>query len=105
MSSCQQSIGRARAAALYESEWWAGRSDREVARFQLFTRELCMPFEVFRQALEAALRRPVWIHEFGFDTDGLIHEFLGERDAPTMDDILALIPEDKRGPIGDEEAA
>ena len=96
MSSYQQSIGRRRAIALYESGWWVGRSAREVAKFQLFTRELCLPFELFREALETALGRSVWVHELGFDTDGIIHEFLGERDAPTLEEILGLIPTEKR---------
>jgi hypothetical protein len=96
MSSYQQSIGRPRAIALYSSGWWIGRTAREIAKFQLFTRELCLPFDLFRAALEETLGRPVWTHELGFDTDGIIHEFLGERDAPTLEEILGLIPDEKR---------
>src|SRR3954468_4719310 len=96
MSSYQKSISRNRAIALYASEWWLGRGAREIARFQLFTRELCLPFEIFHRALEEALGRPVWIHELGLNLDGVIHEFLGECDAPTLEEILALLPADKR---------
>ena len=103
MSSYQQSIGRKRAIALHNSGWWIGRSAREIAKFQLFTRELCLPFDLFRQALEECLGRAVWTHELGFDTDGVIHEFLGERDAPTLDEILALIPDEKRQLVCDAE--
>ena len=92
MSSYQQSIGRKRAAALYASNWWCGRSSRELARFQLFTRELTMPFGIFRDAVEATLGRPVWTHEFGYNVDGLIQELLGERDAPTYEEILEVVP-------------
>src|SRR5687767_6841001 len=92
MHACQKSIGRRRAAALAETEWWIGRTPREIAKFQLFTVELCLPFDVFRRAVEEALDRPVWIHEFGFDVDGLIHELLDERDPPTFEEILDLIP-------------
>jgi hypothetical protein len=92
MSNYQQSIGRDRAIALWQSEWWVGRGAREIARFQLFTRELCMPFQLFHQALAEALGRLVFIHELGFNTDGIIHEFIGEADPPTLDEILALFP-------------
>lgn len=92
----RKSIGRDRAIALFEGNWWVGRPAREIAKFQLFTSELCLPFEVFRRALEATLGRPVWLHEFGLDPDGLAHEFLGERDPPSMQDILDLLPRDER---------
>jgi hypothetical protein len=96
MAALRQSIGRARAVTLYENQWWLGRSAREIAKFQLCTVELCLPFEIFHRALEAALERSVWMHEFGFNVDGLIQEFLDERDPPTLEEILALIPPDKR---------
>jgi hypothetical protein len=96
MHAYQKSIGRQRAAALAQTDWWHGRSAREIAKFQLFTRELCLPFDIFHRAVEEALNRPVWIHEFGFDVDGLIHELLDERDPPTLEEILNLLPADKR---------
>ena len=96
MSARQKSIGRANAIALSKSGWWRGQPARELAKFQLMTRELCMPFDVFRAALESALGRPVWIHELGFDLEAIIQELFGERDAPTLDEILALLPTSKR---------
>lgn len=92
MPGYQQSIGRHRAAVLYESRWWIGRDPSEIAKFQLLTRELCLPFAIFHQALETTLRRDILLHEFGFNVDGLIHELLGEADPPSMDEILGLIP-------------
>lgn len=91
MSSYQKSIDRTRAAAMFASKWWLDRDAREIARIQLFTRELTLPFPVFHRAVEAALGRPVWVHEFGFNVDGLIHEFLGEADPPSLDEIMALV--------------
>lgn len=91
----RQSIGKEKAIALYDTGWWKGKTHRELAKFQLFTNELSMPFEVFHEAIEKALGRPVWTHEFGLNFDGLCMELLGEKDAPTMDEILALIPADK----------
>lgn len=90
------SIGREAAIKLAESKWWEGRPAREVAEFQLFTRELCMDFGAFHKAVEDSLGRPVFTHEFGLDYDGICKEFLGQRPPPSMDGILALIPAEKR---------
>lgn len=96
MKTKQQSLGKEKAIALAESKWWVGRPAKEVAKFQLFTEELCIPFGVFHGTIEEALGRPVYTHEFGLNMDGLIQELLGERDAPTMEEIINLIPEEKR---------
>jgi hypothetical protein len=92
MHSYQKSIGRERAIALFDSQWWLQRSAEEIAKFQLFTVELCLPFEIFHRALEATLGRHIWIHEFGLNTEGLAEELLGERDAPSLPEILDLLP-------------
>lgn len=89
-------IGREKAIALYNSEWWKCKTHREIAEFQLFTAELSMPFVVFHEALEKSLGRSVWTHEIGMNYEGLAQEFLGEKPAPTMDEILNLIPVEKR---------
>ncbi len=90
------SIGKEKAIQLYDSKWWEGLSAREIAEFQFFTNELCMPFDKFHEAFEKAIGRPVFTHEFGLDRDGLAQEFLGEREAPSLVEILNLIPEKKR---------
>ena len=91
-----QSIGKEKAIALANSGWWEGRTPREIAKFQLFTDELSMPFEVFHESLEKALGRPVWTHELALNFDGIAMELLGEKDAPTMKEIIELIPDKKR---------
>lgn len=48
----KQSIGKEKAIELYNSQWWVGKSHRELAKFQLFTEELSMPFPIFHEALE-----------------------------------------------------
>lgn len=83
------------AIKLAESEFWKELSFYDRAKFQLFEDKLCMPFDVFHEAISKALGRDVWIHEFAF-RDQLIAEFLGDKPAPTMDDIINLIPKDKR---------
>jgi hypothetical protein len=47
-------------------------------------------------AIEGALGRVVFTHEFGMDWDGLERELLGERPTPTIDEVMELIPIDKR---------
>ena len=84
------------AMALYESKFWEQMSFRDRALFQMFEDKLCMPISVFHESIEEALGRPVFTHEFGLNSEGLQRELLGEAPAPTIDDILALIPEGKR---------
>lgn len=90
------SIGKEAAIALSETNWWEQCDHREIARRQLFTTELCCPFDVFHEAVEKSLGRPVWTHEFGLNYDGICREFLGEQQPPTLQEIVDLIPEEKR---------
>lgn len=92
----KNSIGKEKAIELYKSEWWKGKSNRDIAGFQLFVKELCCPFSVFHEAVEKSLNRPVYTHEFGLNLDGIIEEFLGQKKAPTLMEIMDLIPADKR---------
>jgi hypothetical protein len=84
------------AIALAESKFWETMSLKERAMFQMFEPRLCMPFDVFHEAIEKTLGRPVYTHEFGLNYEGLKKELLGEAPAPTLSDIIAMIPEDKR---------
>ena len=85
---------REQAIKLAESEWWEGLSDHDIVMFQLFEDKLCMPFGRFHEAVEKVLGRPVWTHEFAFD--GIKKEFLGDKPAPSWDEIVNLIPAEKR---------
>jgi hypothetical protein len=91
-----KSIGREAAIALAESKWWVGKPARDAALFALQTRELCLPMNDFYGLLHEALDRPVYTHELALNSEGIRQELLGERDAPSFDDILNLIPHDKR---------
>jgi hypothetical protein len=84
------------AIKLYESKFWESMNYHERAQFQLFEPLLCMPFGVFHEAVEKCLNRPVFTHEFGLNIKGLQKEFLGENPKPSFEDIVNLIPEDKR---------
>lgn len=86
------------AIALANSNWWVGREPADIVTFQLFEDRLCMDWSAFHQAVEKALGRPVWSHEFAGDEGQkrLQQEFLKERPAPTFEEICNLIPEAKR---------
>ena len=81
-----------------ESGWWKELPLEEAARFQLFEKQLCMPFGEFHKWVEQLLGRSVWTHEFAFTDQpgGLRDEALGRAPKRTFDEIMALIPPDKR---------
>lgn len=85
-----------KALKLYNSKFWETMSHKERAMFQFFEPRLCMPFSVFHEAMEKTLGRGVYTHEFGMNYEGLKKELLGEKAAPTLEEIINLIPEDKR---------
>ena len=68
----------------------------QIVRFQLFQKKLCMDFSRFHCALEKVLDRPVFTHELGLNYDGIVKEYLGVQDPPTLEEIIDLIPEEKR---------
>ncbi|MCJ7483909.1 MAG: hypothetical protein MUO31_13200 [Thermodesulfovibrionales bacterium] len=84
------------AITLAGSGFWEHLTSEEIAKFQLFEDKLCMPFGVFHQAIEEALGRPVYTHEFGLNREGLEKELIGEAEPPTLQEIMELIPEEKR---------
>ena len=92
----RKSIGKDAAIALAATEWWLTKSPREIAEFQLLTAELCCPFGVFHESVETALGRPVWTHEFALNYDGICAELFHGKEPPTFQEIVDLIPEDKR---------
>lgn len=87
------------ALAMADSKVYQDWSHEEIVKFQLFQKRLCMPFNAFHEAIEKVLGRPVFTHEFGWP-DHLIKEYFGTKPAPTFDEIIGLIPEEKRIIIG-----
>lgn len=71
-------------------------TSRQIAEFQIEQDRLCVPFDVFHKAITEALGRPVYTHEFALNRDGLRKELRGEKEPPTLEEIINLIPEDKR---------
>ena len=58
------------AIALHDSGFWREMTLEDRARFQLHEPRLCMPFDVFHEAVEKTLGRPVFTHEFA-DSEAL----------------------------------
>lgn len=83
------------AIAIFESKVWENWSFEEKVRFQLFQDLLCIPFTVYHEAIEKVLNRGVFTHEFAF-RENLIKEYLGVKQLPTFEEIISLIPKDKR---------
>lgn len=83
------------AIKLYDSGFWKHLDHKERAEFQLQEPRLCMPFGVFHEAVEKAIGRPVYTHEF-VDLAHLLAELRGDKPHRTMEEIMALIPAEKR---------
>ena len=77
-------------------ELWKPLSYRQRAELQFTEDRLCMPFAVFHEALEKALDRPVWTHELGLNREGIRAELFQGKPPPTLDEIMGLIPPEKR---------
>ena len=88
-------LTREQAIAFYDSGAWKKMSAKERSVFQMQQDCLCMPFDEFHLAVEEALGRPVFTHEFGLNRDGMRAELEGQAMALTFSEILALIPTEK----------
>lgn len=66
------------AIELASTKWWIGKTPREICDVQMYQDRLCMDIKDFHKALEEALDRYVWTHEFA-DKEGLIAEYEGKR--------------------------
>ncbi len=86
---------REEAIALGETKWWVGLDPARIVGFQLFEQKLCMDFGAYHEAVEKVLGRPVYTHEFAYP-EQLQREFLGDKPAPTLEQIIELIPAEKR---------
>ena len=95
MLATHTSLTRGQAAALYESSFWEGLAYVERARFQLSEDRLCMPFDVFVEAVERSLGRTVTVREY-LSSVQLLCEITGERRRLEIDELIDLVPEKMR---------
>ncbi len=56
------------------SRWYEGKSPQEIVEFQLYEDKLCMPLELYQEAVEKVLGRPVYTAEYG-QPEKLIAEY------------------------------
>jgi hypothetical protein len=89
-------LTKKQATALCESRFWETMSYEERTKFQMIQERLCMPFEVFHEAITKYLDRPVYTHEFGLNRDGLMKEVFKGAPPPTIEEIINFIPAEKR---------
>ena len=90
-------LTKAEAIAFYDNGDWKNWSAEQIVELQLFQDRLCVPFDVFHEAVEKVLGGPVWTHEFASPNHmNLRAEYAELRAAPTMQEIIELIPEEKR---------
>lgn len=89
-------LTKEQAIAFADSKIWEHWTDDQIVRLQLFQQRLAVPFSRFHEAIEKVLGRPVYTHEFGFNYKGLVLEYLGEKETPTLQEIIDLIPAEKR---------
>lgn len=89
---------REEAIAIAESgEWQEWSSERIVSTFLFQGGRLFLPLDDLYEALEKAFGRPVYTHELmESNIDNLIDEFSKDREPPTQEEIIELIPEEKR---------
>ena len=83
------------AVAMFNSGWWKTKTPVEIAAFQLNEERLCLPFHEFHIAVEKALGRSVYKHEFA-DRDALVAELEGKAPAPDFGEVLKKL-EDRIG--------
>lgn len=87
-------LTKEQAIAFAESKCYEDMTYRQIAEFQIEQDKLCMPFNVFHEAIEKTLGRPVFTHELALREE-LRKELYGEKEPPTFKEICGLIPKEK----------
>ena len=90
-----EQLTKGQALKIFESKVWEKWTDEQIVKFQLYQDRLCVPFGRFHEAIAKVLKRPVFSHEFAYQTN-LIAEFENIIPAPSFQEIIELIPEEKR---------
>lgn len=85
---------REQAIAVHESRVWQRMPIERAALIQLQEKLLFMPFDEFHRGVEALLGRSVWTHEFAKPAL-LLAEYRGDKEAPSIQEIIDMIPAEK----------
>lgn len=85
-------------------DWWTGLEPCEIVYLAIGPDRKSLPIRVLMDALRSVLGRPVFTHEMAFP-DLLLQEMSGTRETPTFDEVVDLIPAEKRFVIvtGDDQ--
>ncbi len=89
-------LTREQAVEFFDSKAYESMDDRQKAEFQMEQDRLCMPMDVFQLALEKTLDRPVFTHELGMNRSGLKQELFLNAKPPSLEEVMNMIPEEKR---------
>lgn len=92
-------LTKEQAIELYKSKEWEKWTPEQIVNFQLFQKRLCMDFPHFKKAMATVLNREIFTHEFS-NKEELVLEYLGEKEPPDIEEILNIIPAEKRLIIG-----
>ena len=87
-------LNEEQAIKMYDSNVWKNWTPEQVVRVQLFQECLCVNFGHFQNCLEQVLGRSVFTHELAY-RDNIVLEYLEAKKAPTFDDIMNLLPENR----------
>jgi len=90
-----EQLTKEQAISFSENKLYENMTYRQIAEFQMEQDLLCVPFDLFHESMEKALGRPVFTHEFGLNIEGLKKELFGEKEPPTFEDVISLIPKEK----------
>jgi hypothetical protein len=66
-----EQLTKEEAIEFHDSGKWKDMSFKQKATLQISQEKLCMPFDVFHEAVEKTIGRPVFTHEFGVNADGI----------------------------------
>lgn len=76
------------ASALKRTRFWERLTTRQIAEFQLGQDQLCMPLEIYQNALSVELDRGVFTHEL-CEPGKLRTELHRQSEAPSLEEIFA----------------
>ena len=91
----ENTLTEGHAAQLYNAKFWEGMAVVDRAKFQINEPILCMPFDVFHEAVSKAAGYPVFTHEFAELTH--LRDAMGiDKRAWNFEEVLSVLTPEKR---------
>ena len=98
-------MDREEAIEVANTHWWINKTPKEIVEFQLYEDKLCMPYNLYQQAIIKVLGRSVFTHEFA-RPENLQREFEKKSPKQTPKGIVEalneLIPKERTLFVGRE---